>query len=246
MRSLPENSATNRSGSGCPASAIAARRNPATQPSVRSSSSARAASGSSIPAASNRSRASGGEKRRSAARSSMSEPASRNRCRPSCGSRRVASTTRNSPGSRASSSSSCASASAELSSCRSSITSTHLPSSEARSDSSRPTTASPSKPGAAPSRCTKPSRPTAPLNASITASQKRWASRSPRSTDTHATRSRSPASSIHDRSSTVLPLPAGAEISVTPPAAPPESRSNNVLRGTRGDRVASTEDHPDE
>ena len=34
--SLPENSLTNRSGSGCPASEIAASRRPATQPSVRS------------------------------------------------------------------------------------------------------------------------------------------------------------------------------------------------------------------
>ena len=36
LRSLPEKSRTNRSGSGCPASEIAARRRPAAQPSVRS------------------------------------------------------------------------------------------------------------------------------------------------------------------------------------------------------------------
>ena len=52
VRSLPENSRTNRSGSGCPASEIAASRRPAAQPSVRSCSSATPASDSAIPDAS--------------------------------------------------------------------------------------------------------------------------------------------------------------------------------------------------
>ena len=79
-------------------------------------------------------------------------------------------------------------ASAEHSSCRSSITSTTGSSSDRSSDSSRSTTASPWKAGDGLTRSTSPSPPTAPDSASTTDSQNRCASRSPRSTDTHATR----------------------------------------------------------
>ena len=123
MRSLPENSAANRSGSGCPASDSAASRSPAAQPSVRSYNRASAESESGIPAAANSARASSRVKRRSSARISVSSPSSRNRCRPSRRSRRVASTNRSPAGARISSSSSWRSASAERSSCTSSTTS---------------------------------------------------------------------------------------------------------------------------
>ena len=81
----------------------------------------------------------------------------------------------------------------------------------------------------------KASSPTAARSFSTTASQNRWGSRSSRSTVTHATRSASPESSIHERSSTVLPLPAGAETSVTPAGLPAERRSNSPLRATGED-----------
>ena len=80
----------------------------------------------------------------------------------------------------------------DCSSCRSSMTSTTGCSSERRSDSSRSTTAWPPKAGVAATRSTNPSRPPRRRAASMTDSQKRCASCSPRSTETHATRSASP------------------------------------------------------
>ena len=191
MRSLPENSDTNRSGSECSASEIAARRSPAAQPSVRSCSNATPASESVMPVALSSCRVSSGEKRRSESRSSVSRPASRRRCRPSPGSSRVPSSTRSSNGSRVRNSSSQRSASADSSSWRSSITSTARPSSKSKLDSSCSTRALPRKLGDGLTRSTNPS-PATPANASITESQNRCASCSPRSTDTHATRSPRP------------------------------------------------------
>ena len=81
-------------------------------------------SDSSIPLAASSSRVSWSEKRRSAARSSVSAPASRRRCSPSPGLCRVSSTTRSCAGRCARNCSSDASASRDFSSCRSSITST--------------------------------------------------------------------------------------------------------------------------
>jgi len=68
VRSVPENSAANRSGSGCPASDSAASRSPAAQPSARSGSTATARPVSSTPAAANRSPASAALNRKSPAR----------------------------------------------------------------------------------------------------------------------------------------------------------------------------------
>ena len=74
--------------------------------------------------------------------------------------------------------------------------------------------------------------PTAPASSSMTDSQKRCASRSPRSTDTQATRSASPSDSTQERSSAVLPLPAGAHTRTTSPGPARDSRSNSGRRGT--------------
>ena len=154
VRSVPENSAANRSGSGCPASDNAASRNPAAHPSVRSCSIITAESGSATPAASNISRASAAVNRRSASRISVSSPSSRSRCNPSRTSCRVASTNRSCGGARITSSSSCRRASSAPSSCRSSITSQIRSSSGARSVSSRSVIAHPSRSGAAVNTCT--------------------------------------------------------------------------------------------
>ena len=96
----------------------------------------------------------------------------------------------------------------------------------------RSTTASPSNSGVGARSSIGPCAPTAPRSASTTDSQKRCASRSSRSTDTQAVRSSRPAASIHDRSRTVLPLPAGAERRVMPPAKPAESSSKSAVRAT--------------
>ena len=90
-------------------------------------------------------------------------------------------------------------------------------------------TARPPNVGAGATGCTKL---TAPASASITASQNRWASCSPRSTDTHPTRSCRPAASIQERSNIVLPLPAGAHTSTTPPPSGADKRSNSASRWT--------------
>ncbi len=140
--------------------------------------------------------------------------------------------TRSKLGRRASSVSSSASASGEVSSSRSSITSTTGSSSDWSSDSRRSTTAAPSNSGTGASRSTNASAPTAARSCSISESQKRCASCSLRFTDTQAARSRRPASSSHERSKTVLPLPAGAETSVTPLAPFAESTSNRALLAT--------------
>jgi hypothetical protein len=113
VRSVPENSAANRSGSGCPASDSAASRSPAAQPSVRPCNRASASSGSSTPAASNSARASARLNRRSATRISVSSPSSRSRCSPTRRSCRAARTNRSSRGARNSKSSSWGSTSCE-------------------------------------------------------------------------------------------------------------------------------------
>ena len=86
------------------------------------------------------------------------------------------------------------------------------------------------------------SSPAAAASASTIESQKRCASCSPRSTDTQASRSASASDSAQERSSVVLPLPAGAHRSATPPGGVVESRSNRAPRRTRpprpGERVA--------
>ena len=225
VRSLPENSAANRSGSGCPASDSAASRNPAAQPSVRSYNDPSAGSDSAIPAASNRARASVRVKRRSAARISVSSPSSRNRCRPSRRSWRVASTNRSPAGARMSSSSSWRSASAERSSCTSSITSQTRSSSPPRSVSSRSTTAQPSRSGAAVRGRTSFDPAAVSRSAPSTDSQNRCGSRSSPCTGTHAAHAARPLSAIQERTRSVFPLPGGADTSVTRPAAPSSSKS---------------------
>ena len=84
-----------------------------------------------------------------------------------------------------------------------------------------------------------PSAPAAPRSASTTDSQKRCASRSSRSTDTQAVRSPRPAASIHDRSRTVLPLPAGAETSVTPAEHPQTGARTALLVPRRPQRTVT-------
>ena len=80
-------------------------------------------------------------------------------------------------------------------------------------------------------RSTGPSSPTASATASTTDSQIRCASCSPRSTDTHA--AGSPVSRSQLRSSVLLPLPAGAHTTVTPPGGAADRRSLKPLRTTR-------------
>ena len=121
------------------------------------------------------------------------------------------------------------SASAERSSCKSSTTSTTGRSTAARSASSRSTTASPRKLGEGATRSTDAATP---ASASITDSQKRCASRSPRSTETHPSDSSRPPSSTHERTRTDFPLPAGAHTSATPPEPAADNRSNNTLLWT--------------
>ena len=195
-----------------------------------------AGSASSTPAAANNSRASARLNRRSSARISVSSPSSRNRCNPSRTSCRVASTNRSSAGARITSSSSCRRASAEPSSCRSSITSHSRSPSGARSFSSRSTIAHPSRSGAAVSARTSADPADVWRSAPSTDSQNRCGSRSSRPAGTHAARSARPASPIQDRSSTVLPLPGGADTTVTRADAP--SRSHNPGRDTTAARAA--------
>lgn len=98
-------------------------------------------------------------------------------------------------------------------------------SSAARSFSSRSTIAQPSRPGAAVTGSTSADPGPVPRSASATDTQNRCGSRSSRCTATHPARSARPDSLIQDRSSTVFPLPAGAETSVTRLAR--SSRPNN-------------------
>ena len=168
--------------------------------------------------------------RRSLARISVSSPSSRNRCSPSRTSCRVASTNRSPGGARISNSSSCRRAWSEPSSCRSSSTSHSRSSSGARSVSSHSTIAHPSRSGIAVTARTSADPGTVWRSAPSTESQNLCASRSSRPTSTHAARSPRPASPIQDRSSTVLPLPGGAETTVT--RAGPSSRSHSPGRDT--------------
>ena len=100
-------------------------------------------------------------------------------------------------------------------------------------ESSGSTTPSARNAGVAPTRSTRPFSRTAPASASTTDSQKCCASSSPRSTDTQPTRSGAARDSDHERSRTVLPLPAGAQSRTTCPGPALDSRSNSALRGTR-------------
>ena len=156
VRSVPENSEANRTGSGCPARASAASRSPAVQPSVRSHSSRSAWSGSSTPAAASSCPASARVNFRSPARISASSPSSRSRCSPSRMSCRAASTNRSCGGARITSSSSCRNASKEPSSCTSSMTSHSRSCKGARSASSRSTRPHASRSGAADTAWTSP------------------------------------------------------------------------------------------
>ena len=230
VRSLPENSAASRSGSGCPVSDSAASRSPAAHPSVRSYSNASAGSASSTAAPRNSLRASSNVNRRSSVRNSVSSPSSRSRCNPSRTSCRVARTNRSSCGPRITSNSSWRSASSESSSCTSSITSQTRSSSGARSLISRSAIAHPSMSGAAVSGRTSADPGSARLSAPSTASQNLCGSRSSRPTATDATRPLGAASAIHDRSKTVFPLPGGADTTVTRAGAP--SRASSPGRDT--------------
>ena len=69
-------------------------------------------------------------------------------------------------------------------------------------------------------------------NPSMTDSQKRWASCSSRATDTQA--GRSPETSSHERNSMVLPLPADAQTSASPPGGVTSNRSKSCRRCTAG------------
>jgi hypothetical protein len=71
---------------------------------------------------------------------------------------------------------------------------------------------------------------------SITDSQNRCGSRSPRPTDTQATWSRDSSAWTQDSTSSVLPLPAGPVTSATPPPGTADSRSKSDMRRTRGRR----------
>jgi hypothetical protein len=229
VRSVPENPAANRPGSGCPASDSAASRSPAAQPSVRSCSTARVGSSSSTPAPANSSPASATVNFKSPARISVSPPSSRSRCSPSRTSCRAAKTNRSSAGARMISSCSCRSAPGS-SSCTSSITSHSRSSSTARSLSSPSASAHPSSSGAGDTARTSPAPGPVRRSAPNTDSQNRCGSRSSRPAVTHATRPASPAPAIHDRSNTVFPLPAGAHTTVT--RADDPSRPNSDTRGT--------------
>ena len=127
------------------------------------------------------------------------------------------------------SSSSCRSASGP-SSCTSSTTSQTGSASGARSLSSFSVSAHPSSSGAADTARTSPAPGPVWRSAPATDSQNRCGSRSARPAATHAARPASPPSAIQDRSSTVLPLPAGADTTVT--RAGPPSRPNSPGRAT--------------
>jgi hypothetical protein len=142
----------------------------------------------------------------------------------------VASTNRSSGGPRITSSSSWRSASAEPSSCVSSITSQIRSSSGASSFSSRSVIAHPSRSGAAVRSCTSADPGAVRRSAPTTAGQNSCGSRSPCPTGTQPAHSARPAAPIHDRSSTVFPLPGGADTTVTRADAP--SRSNSPERDT--------------
>src|SRR5260370_430815 len=100
----------------------------------------------------------------------------------------------------------------------------------ARSFSSRSTTAHPPRPGAAVTARTSTDPAEVRRSAPSTDNQNRCGSRSSGPTGTHAALSSRPASAIHDRSSTVFPLPGGADTTVT--RADAASRSNNPGRDT--------------
>ncbi len=126
------------------------------------------------------------------------------------------------------SSSSCRSASGP-SSCTSSTTSHTRSASGARSFNSRSTSAHPSRSGAAVTARTSADPAAVCRSAASTDSQNRCGSRSPRPTGTHAARPATPARLIQDRNSTVFPLPADADTTLTR-AAP--SRPNSRGRDT--------------
>jgi hypothetical protein len=160
---------------------------------------------------------------------SASSPSSRSRCSPSRTSCRVASTNRRPGGARMISSSSCRSASGP-SSCTSSTTSHNRSSSGARSVSSRSVIAHPSRSGATVSSRTSADPTAVCRNAASTDSQNPCEPRSPRPAGTHAALPGTPAWLIHDRSSTVLPLPGGADTTLTLACAPsrPTSRGRDT------------------
>ena len=142
--SVPENSATKRSGSGWPLREITARRRPAAQPSVRRCNATAPASDKLMPDAASSSRVSRSVNRRSSARISETSSASLSRCSLIGGSRRDDNTRRAELGRLASRCSSCVTASADLSSWRSSTISTTGSTCPAISDTRLSTSWSPS------------------------------------------------------------------------------------------------------
>ena len=180
------------------------------------------------PLASSNSRVSSSEKRRSGPRISVSAPASRSRCSPSPTSSRVASTTRSAGGrpARKRSSRPQRLGRAQLVQVVERPARRAAPASAGRTAAAR---RPPRRRRPAWRRPAPPARPRRPRRraASTTESQKRCASRSPRSTDTQATRSASPSDSTQERSSAVLPLPAGAHRRTTSPgpSAPTAGRT---------------------
>ena len=90
--------------------------------------------------------------------------------------------------------------------------------------------APPSRSGAAVSSRTSADPAAVCRSAPSTDSQNRCGSRSPRPAGTHAARPAKPVSLIQDRSSTVLPLPAGADTTITRAGA--ASRPNSRGRAT--------------
>ena len=183
------------------------------------------------------SRVSSSEKRRSGARISVSSPASRRRCSPSCGSSRVASTTRSVAAAarprKRSSQPQRLGASAARAGRRSPAR--RGSSSARRSDSSRSTTASPRNAGVGAD----------PLHEPVLAGRagERVDHRQPEALRVPlAALDRDPgdpvgqvlATSTQERSSTVLPLPAGAQTSTTQLAGAADSRSNSASRAPAG------------
>src|SRR5215813_7171082 len=116
------------------------------------------------------------------------------------------------------------------SSCTSSTTSHNRSSNGARSASSRSVVTHPSRSGAAVTSRTSTDPAAVCRNAASTDSQNRSGSRSPRPAATHAACPARPAQLIQDRSSTVFPLPAGADTTLTRACAP--SRPNSRGRDT--------------
>src|SRR4051812_12451082 len=180
-----------------------------------------------MPDVASSSRVSCSVNRRSPARISETSSASLSRCSLIGGSRRDDNTRRAGLGKIASRCSSCARASADFSSWRSSMISTTGSACSAISDATPSTSWSPGSTGRS------------GLIAPRTELQNRSACCSSRSTATNATRRGVVEWSAHARSSEVLPLPAGAEMTVT---RLPTARSSIWRRSSRSSRRRATDE----